>query len=305
MALTPFLLYAAVAYAIAKHDLFDIDRLLRRAAVYVGLTVAFTAVYAGGLALAGLVAPREAVRTSPVYTAAFMTFVALALQPMRRTLQRAIDRVFARSHVNYRQTVVAAAAALATVLDLDLLLRRVGELVAEGLQVETFRFVRWQKDAAREWTWRSGSRMLEPAVHEWCPGLRDMLQGERRPVVRAGLAAEERGAQDEPLLEALGARGVALLVPLRLGEVVRGAFLVGRKRSGAAFRIEELDVLGTLAAQTAIAVENARSYRELESLNAELEERVRERTAAVQAAYDEPKSAQTQLLQSEKMASLG
>src|SRR5207302_11508305 len=67
-----------------------------------------------------------------------------------------------------------------------------------------------------------------------------------------------------------------------------------------------------LANSTAIALENASSYEALVELNLRLEDRVRERTAQLQDAnreladaYGELKSAETKLVHSEKMASLG
>src|SRR5262249_36968164 len=109
-------------------------------------------------------------------------------------------------------------------------------------------------------------------------------------------------------------------------ETVLGAFLLGRKRSGLPFSRDDLDLLGTLSAQSAIAIQNALSYRSLQELATSLEDRVRERTSelersnaelgrkhdeversreAVSRAYEELQSAQQQLIQSEKLASLG
>src|SRR5439155_24547695 len=84
------------------------------------------------------------------------------------------------------------------------------------------------------------------------------------------------------------------------------------RRSGLPFSSLDLELLGTLAAQGAVAIQNALSYRALEELNAQLDARVRARTAALEAsnaeldrAYRDLKTAQAQLLLSEKLASLG
>src|SRR5262249_51940568 len=54
-----------------------------------------------------------------------------------------------------------------------------------------------------------------------------------------------------------------------------------------------------------IAIQNAQSLRALADLNRDLDAQVRARTAELSHAYDDLKSAQAQLVQSEKMASLG
>jgi len=117
---------------------------------------------------------------------------------------------------------------------------------------------------------------------------------------------------DPELATELSAFGCALVVPIPAREGPLGAFLLGGKRSGLPFGGEDLDLLRTLAAQSAVAVQNALSYRSLQELAASLEDRVRARTrelersnAELARAYQELRSAQRQLLQSEKMASLG
>jgi signal transduction histidine kinase len=87
---------------------------------------------------------------------------------------------------------------------------------------------------------------------------------------------------------------------------------LGPKRSGQPFFDTDLDLLGTLTAQSTIAIQNALSYRELQTLNVELEVRVRARTEALETSNEalertlrDLKAAQAQLLQTEKLASLG
>jgi len=73
---------------------------------------------------------------------------------------------------------------------------------------------------------------------------------------------------------------------------------VGRKLSGDRFVVEDRQLLRTLANQSAIAIENAKAYDEIAELNSTLEARVEQRTR-------ELGETQAQLIQSEKMASLG
>ncbi len=72
-------------------------------------------------------------------------------------------------------------------------------------------------------------------------------------------------------------------VPLKVQDIVIGSLSVDRAHDRALTQ-EDLDILTTLASQVAIALDNARAYREIESLNAGLEARVRERTAELESA---------------------
>jgi signal transduction histidine kinase len=112
-------------------------------------------------------------------------------------------------------------------------------------------------------------------------------------------------AEYETIRAALGELGVEIAVPLQLGADLTGALTAGPKRSGLFYTAGDAGFLRAVAHQTAIALANAQSYEALVALTATLEERVRERTAQLEEAYRELQAAETHLVQSEKMASLG
>jgi signal transduction histidine kinase len=91
---------------------------------------------------------------------------------------------------------------------------------------------------------------------------------------------------------------VELLVPILFGVDLLGVIAVGRKLSGDVLGADDRQLLRTLANQSAIAIENAKAFDEIAKLNETLEARVEERTR-------ELRDTQTQLMQSEKMRSLG
>jgi signal transduction histidine kinase len=91
---------------------------------------------------------------------------------------------------------------------------------------------------------------------------------------------------------------VELLVPILYGTELLGVIAVGRKLSGERLDAPDRSLLRTLANQSAIAIENAKAYDEIAQLNETLEARVEDRTR-------ELRSAQQQLMQAEKLKSLG
>ena len=81
----------AVAVAILRYRAFDLEVLVNRTLVWGGLTACVAAVYGGILVLLGLLLERQ---TQPrlVLTLLATGLVALALQPLRQRLQRAVNR---------------------------------------------------------------------------------------------------------------------------------------------------------------------------------------------------------------------
>jgi predicted ATPase/signal transduction histidine kinase len=72
-----------------------------------------------------------------------------------------------------------------------------------------------------------------------------------------------------------------------------------------AFTTDRLEVLALLSSQAAISINNARLYTNLKLFNENLEQLVGDRTQELSQALTNLKSAQTELVKSEKMAALG
>ena len=89
-----------------------------------------------------------------------------------------------------------------------------------------------------------------------------------------------------------------ICVPLRTKNKLIGTIYLDTTKSEHFFKKEDLEFLEGFANLAGIAVENAKNYQEVEEL-------VKERTSDLETAYEELQATQTQLIRSEKMASLG
>ena len=106
---------ACLGVGILKYRLFDIDRLISRTLAYALLTGLLVGIYAGLVLLA-----TEVLQFSSTWAVAASTLVAAALfTPLRRRVQRAVDRRFNRARYDADRTVAAFAARLQDAVDLD------------------------------------------------------------------------------------------------------------------------------------------------------------------------------------------
>jgi signal transduction histidine kinase len=115
---------------------------------------------------------------------------------------------------------------------------------------------------------------------------------------------------DVPTARTLGVRSV-VMVPLRAKDYVFGVLNVTSSEPG---RVGEadLELLSAVANHVALALDRAESFKTIEELSRGLEDKVRVRTEQLrtaheelQAAYRELQATQMQLIQREKMASVG
>jgi hypothetical protein len=115
---TLFLVPAAIAVAVLRYRLYEIDRLVSRTVTWALVTASLLALYAAGVfALTPLVAGVGG--GSQLAVAASTLAVAAAFRPVRRRVQAGVDRRFDRNRYDARQVVGQFAARLRDEVNLD------------------------------------------------------------------------------------------------------------------------------------------------------------------------------------------
>lgn len=108
----------AVAIAILRYHLFDIDVVIRRTLSYAVVVATLAAIYAGSvIVLQPVVA--NVTGGQGIAVAGSTLLVAAAFQPLRRRVRRAVDRRFNRAGYDAELTVLTFAGRLRQQLDLD------------------------------------------------------------------------------------------------------------------------------------------------------------------------------------------
>jgi hypothetical protein len=123
-------LNAAVTIAVLKYRLYEIDRIISRTLAYTIVTGLLVGLYAGLVLLA-----TEVLSFSSSVAVAASTLAAAALfSPLRRRVQRAVDRRFNRARYDADQMVTAFAARLKDAVDLDAVQGDLASLVQRALE---------------------------------------------------------------------------------------------------------------------------------------------------------------------------
>ena len=127
------LLPIAIGIAILRHGLYEIDVVINRALVYLGLTATLAGVYLGSvLSLQLLLSP--VTKQSELAVAGSTLAVAAIFGPARRQIQRIVDRPFYRSKYDAAQTVDEFTARLRHQVDLDAVGSDLRGVVHESVQ---------------------------------------------------------------------------------------------------------------------------------------------------------------------------
>jgi hypothetical protein len=122
----------SIGVAILRYRLYDIDRIISRTLGYTIVTGLLVGVYAGLVLLATRALPLSL--STPVAVACATLVAAALFNPLRRRVQRLVDRRFNRARYNADQTVAVFAARLQDAVDLDAVQDDLAAVVHQALE---------------------------------------------------------------------------------------------------------------------------------------------------------------------------
>ncbi len=192
---------------------------------------------------------------------------------------------------------------LNTILDPDKLFREVIQKINELVKAErSVILLREGEDLKIRIAHNIDDQSERNAMH-FSQRIVNTAMQEYRPVYSANAIEDDRFSQFQTIqqLEILS----FICVPILVEERAIGTIYVDNRHIMHVFTEEDVDFLQAFANLLGIAIRNSLAYHAVEELNLSLERKVDERTSELRSAIEELKATQSQLVQSEKMASLG
>ncbi len=307
----------SIGYAILKHDLFEIDAMLKRGVFYLALTLTLTVSYLGFLGVLDLTLRYFGAAQSTVFPLLFTLAVVLLINPLKDPLQRSLDKVFFRLRYDSKKQLERTSAALTSTLRLQEILSLMWRTVNDTLAVKQggiLLFNAARRQYLEAYPLREHPRGLPPDH----PLIEELKTQRRRLVWPQDPFADPQGAVVRREAMASGSQA-RLIIPMTFKAELIGLLVLGRKESGHFFSADDADFLATLANQSALSISNAIAYQEIQALNTVLEEKVDERTRELaqsnidlrlsiqrlERTHRELQRREESLTRAEKMAALG
>ena len=262
---------STMSYAILRHQLLDIEVIIRRTAVFAGL---FTFVY--GVFTVVTVIGQEFFKNNLgwnqwlalVPTVFIITF---ALRPLENFLTNATERFLFQKKYDYRVLLKTFTNEVLTVLDIQQLPHQTVAGLIRILKLDSASILLHDKDLKLyKMVATIGVREKEIVFDEGGTFI-TYIKAANHPILKDKDADKMEG--NSPLKDSFKKLNAQLCLPILLHEDLIGVLSLGAKKSGEDFTQEDVDILDTLARTEAIAISNARLFDELSKTQAEAAQR--------------------------------
>jgi len=298
-----------LAFGVLQHDLLDIGFLIRKGIIYSSLTGLLTGLYAFSIVILGMLFKEIDISESYIFPVSLFLVIVFVFTPMKEKVQIIIDRVFFKGKYDYQKTLRDVSQAMTSILDMGEIVDRIINTILNSMHVSIVSVMLWNKedDAFHvhgvKGEYDRGIKGLK--MRKESP-LSTLILEQKREIFRHNIEEANVNVDDmEECLKQLDYLHASLIIPMVFKDSVSGFISLGHKKSGDLYTSEDLELLQTLANQSSISIENARSYRIIEDLNKNLEKKIQDRTKELNRALLEKERTQEQLIRSESLAAVG
>ncbi len=252
------------AISIVRYHLLNVDFIFNRSTVYILVLALLLMVYAAIVGAIALIVQLVTVKISLLVSAFAAVIVAVLFEPLRKAVQKFVDKRFFHVRYDYRLAQREFSQQMGQCVDEQALARLVVTKLNELLQPERIELYLRKEGSRTRWQKTTYPRRLTSAESHLLRALQEASRQSLNPLI-ADARFVEPGISFVPASGTVfQSNNVALCVALRLQNAQTIGFLtLGGKKSGAIFGHEDIDLLKTIAQQSAATIERIRLQKDL------------------------------------------
>jgi len=254
-----------ISYAIARHRLMDIHIVLKKGTTY-ALLILLLFVPSFLLALLFQKIVYGDIHYLLLgFVLLLLLVVTILFNRIKPHTERAVEQFLFKSRYDYRETLARFSKAMVTILDLQSLAKSVFETITKTMGVEKASLFLWNEDKGAYSLFESKNinvTTTNPQLPKDDP-LPRYLQKMGEIIIREELAKGANIPELKYIVNMMSLIGAEVSLPLISKGQLIGMLNLGYKFNKDIYSHEDIELLSTLANQTAIAIENAKLYEDL------------------------------------------
>ncbi len=254
-----------ISYAIAKHRLMDINIVLKKGTTYALLIfLLFVPSFLFALLFQKIVYG-DIHYLLLVFLSLLLFLVTILFNRIKPQTERAVEQFLFKDRYDYRDTLAKFSKAMVTILDLQSLSKSVFETITQTMGVEKASLFLWNEEKGVYSLFESKNinvTIANPQLPKDDP-LPQYLQKIGEIIVREELAKGAGISELNDVIKKMSLLEAEVSLPLISKGQLIGMINLGYKFNKDIYSNEDIELLSTLANQTAVAIENARLYEDL------------------------------------------
>jgi len=251
------------AYSIIKHRLMDINIVLKKGTTYALLILLLFVPSLLLIVLSQKVFFKDVNYLFSAVILALLLLVAFFFQEIKPGTEKAVEQLLFRHKYDYRETLGKFSRAMVTILDLQSLVKRIIDTITHTMSVEKASLFLLNEEKGGYYLFESKNTNINSPLLLREDPLPRYLQKFGEIVIREELIKGSNILELKNVVDKLSLLEAEVSIPLILKGQLIGMINLSHKFNKDAYSHEDIELLSTLANQTAIAIENARLYEDL------------------------------------------
>jgi signal transduction histidine kinase len=256
---------AFAAYSIIKHRLMDINIVFKKGTTYALLTFFVFFPSAVLILLGQKFFLGKFYYLFSIFILSTVILTAIFFDKIKPRTERKVEKLLFRGSYDYRDTLNKFSKALVTILDLKSLSQKIAETITQTMGVDRASMFLFQEEKGGYSLIESKNMDLSsfPSFLPKEDPLPRYLQRFEKIIIREELAKATHQAESKKTVDKMTLLGAEVSIPfISKGQLI-GMINLSHKFNKDTYFHEDIELLSTLANQTAVAFENARLYEDL------------------------------------------
>lgn len=251
-------------YSIFKYRILDTEFIVKKGLVFGMLTTFIIGAYLSIVYLLNSFLSGFITEDRQLLTIATIIIITLTFDYVNTKAREFVDKQFYRERYNYRKSLLSFSQELPYINNVNEILKKLSHSVHESMGLKSFDVLifdqRYEKLISRKDEANfNGVSSSQPELYSTI--FENIFQTHKTPQVLSEANLSELPLSDEQKFIIREAK-IVLAIPISLKGKLIGSLNFGEKPSGKAYSDEDIDLLKTLASQSAVAFENARLQQE-------------------------------------------
>lgn len=257
------LLPLSFGYAVMKYGLMDTAIVIKKSIVYSLTTGIFISLYlVFALGIGDYLASSFGIERR-IFHPIIIAIIGFAFNPVRERIQDFVDRKFYKKQYDYQKTLLQLSRELQTQIKIDSIAKKLISSLKTTLHTDSVAIIIEDNDDKN--AKRTGKKDFRGNCEKALAGTSSTIKkylSESCTHINMKMTEDiiKNGLVNEGEISKLKAFGITLIIPMCHREHLIGIIIFGEKSSGDHYTKTDIDLLNTIAAQAAIAVENGKMH---------------------------------------------